>query len=54
MEEAEVFKNALSQERKLALDYGFDGLLPRRDDEMELTLESAIWMSTHFPGATNS
>jgi hypothetical protein len=54
-DEAEVFKNAISPERKFTLEYGsFDGLTERRDEEMELTMESAFWLSGHIPGATNS
>jgi hypothetical protein len=54
-DEAEVFENAISPERKFTQDYGsFEGLLERRDEEMELTSESAFWLGGHFPGATNS
>jgi len=54
-DEAEVFKNAISPERKFTQEYGsFDGLLERRDEELELTMESAFWLSGHIPGATNS
>ena len=54
-DEAEVFKNAISPERKFVLEYGsFEGLLERRDEELELTMESAFWLGGHFPGATNS
>jgi hypothetical protein len=54
-DEAEVFKNAISPEGKLTEDYGsFEGLLERRDEEMELTMESGFWFGGHFPGAANS
>jgi len=54
-EESEVFKNAISPERKFTQDYGsFEGLVERRDEELELTMESAFWMGGHIPGATNS
>jgi len=53
--EAEVFKDALSPERRFALDAGsLEHLMERRDEEMELTPESAFWFGVHFPGATNS
>jgi hypothetical protein len=55
LEESEVFKNAISPERKIALEHGFlEGRLECRDEEMELTPESAFWFGGHFPGATNS
>ena len=55
IDESEVFKNAISPERKFTEDYGsFEGLVERRDEELELTMESAFWMSGHIPGATNS
>jgi hypothetical protein len=54
-DEAEVFQDAISPERKFTLEYGsFEGLLQRRDEELELTLESGFWFGDHFPGATNS
>jgi hypothetical protein len=53
-DESEVFKNALSPERKVALEYGFEGLLQRRDEELELTPESAVWFGDQSTGATNS
>ena len=54
-DEAEVFKNAISPERKFAEEYGsFEGLVERRDEELELTTESAFWIPGHIPGATNS
>jgi hypothetical protein len=54
-DEAELFKDAISPERKFALEYGsFEGLSQRRDEELELTSESAFWFGDHFPGATNS
>jgi hypothetical protein len=54
-DEAEVFKNAISPERRFAFDHGsLEGLVERRDEEMELTPESAFWFGSHFPGATNS
>jgi len=53
--EAEVFKDAISPERKFTLDYGsFEGLVERRDEEMELTPDSAFWFGGYIPGATNS
>jgi hypothetical protein len=55
IEEAELFKDAISPERKFVQDFGsFEGLLERRDGEMELTMESAFWLGGHIPGATNS
>lgn len=55
IEEAEVFKDAISPERKFVQDFGsFEGLLERRDEELELSMESAFWLSGHIPGATNS
>jgi hypothetical protein len=54
-DEAEVFKDAISPERKFTQEYGsFEGLLKRHDEEMELTMESAFWLSGHLPGATNT
>jgi hypothetical protein len=54
-DEAEVFKNAISPERKFTQEYSsFEGLVERRDEEMELTMDSAFWLSVHIPGATNS
>ena len=54
-DEAEVFKNAISPERKFTLEYGsFEGMLERRDEELELAMDSAFWLSGHIPGATNS
>ena len=54
-DEAEVFKDAISPERRFALDAGsLEGLVERRDEEMELTPESAFWFGSHTPGATNS
>jgi hypothetical protein len=54
-DESEVFKNAISPERQFTEDYGsFEGLLQRRDEELELTMESAFWIGGHIPGATNS
>jgi len=54
-DEAEVFQNAISPEGKFTQEYGsFEGLLQRRDEEMELTMESAFWLGGHIPGATNS
>jgi hypothetical protein len=55
VDEAEVFKNAISPERKFTLEYGsFEGLVERRDEELELNLDSAFWLSGYVPGATNS
>jgi hypothetical protein len=55
LDEAEVFKDAIFPERKFILECGcVDGLLQRRDEEMELTPESAFWFGDHFPDATNS
>lgn len=54
-EEAEVFKDAISPERRFAAEYGtFEGLVERHDEELELTMESAFWFGGHIPGATNS
>jgi len=53
--EAEVFKNAISPERRYNLEGGsLEDLMARRDEDMELTPESAFWFGVHFPGATNS
>jgi hypothetical protein len=55
IDEAEVFKDAISPERKFTLEYGsFEGLVERRDEEMDLSLDSAFWLGGHIPGATNS
>jgi hypothetical protein len=55
LDEAEVFKDAISPERKFAIEYGsLENLTERRDEEMELTPESAFWFGAHFPGAANS
>jgi hypothetical protein len=55
IDEAEVFKDAISPERRFTLDYGsFEGLAERRDEEMEITADSAFWMGGYVPGATNS
>lgn len=54
-DESEVFKNAISPERKFTREYSyFEGLLERRDEEMELTADSAFWIAGNNPGATNS
>ena len=54
-DEAEVFKDAISVERRFALDsVSLERLVERHDEEMELTPESAFWFGSHFPGATNS
>jgi hypothetical protein len=54
-DEAEVFKDAISPERKFTLEYGsFEGLVERRDEEMDLNLDSTFWLGGHIPGATNS
>jgi hypothetical protein len=54
-DEIEIFQNAISPERKFAQEYGaFEGLVERRDEEFELTMESAFWLNGHIPGATNS
>ena len=54
-DEAEVFKDAISAERRFAFDsLSVERLVERRDEEMELTPESAFWFGSHFPGATNS
>jgi len=54
-DEAEVFKNAISPEKKFTEDYGsFEGLAQRRDEELELAMESAFWLAGYIPGATNS
>ena len=55
VEEAEVFKDAISPERKFTMDYGsFEGLVERRDEELDLSLNPAFWLGGHIPGATNS
>jgi len=55
IEEAEVFKDAISPERQYPLESGsLESLMERRDEELELTPESAFWFGVHFPGATNS
>jgi len=56
LEEAEVFKDAISPERQFAAEYdgSLEGLLQRRDEELELTPESAFWFGSHFPGAIKS
>ena len=55
IDEAEVFKNAISPQRKFTLEYGsFEGLVERRDEDLELAVESAFWFGGHLPGATNS
>lgn len=52
-EEAEVFKDAIFPERRFAFDGSCaDGLMPG-DDEMDPNIESAFWLSSHFP-TTNS
>jgi hypothetical protein len=54
-DEADVFKDAISAERRFAFDhFSLERLVERRDEEMELTPESAFWFGSHFPGATNS
>jgi len=54
-DEVEIFQNAISPEWKFAQEYGtFEGLVERRDEELELTMESAFWLSGHIPGASNS
>jgi hypothetical protein len=54
-DETDVFQNAIAPERKFTQEYGsFEGLLERRNEELELTMESAFWLSGHIPGATNS
>jgi hypothetical protein len=54
-DEAEVFKDAISAERRFAFDsISLERLVERRDEDMELTPESAFWFGGHFPGATNS
>ncbi|HWD93701.1 MAG TPA: hypothetical protein VG938_15275 [Verrucomicrobiae bacterium] len=55
-EEAALFEDAISPERKFALECGgsLESLTERRDEELELTPESAFWFGVHFPGATNS
>lgn len=53
-EEAEIFKDAIFPERQFALDgTSADGLTAGRDDEMDANIESAFWLSSHFP-STNS
>jgi hypothetical protein len=56
LEETDVFKDAISPERRFALECGssLEALSQRRDEELELTPESAFWFGSHFPGATNS
>jgi hypothetical protein len=54
-DEAEDFKNAISPERKLTEEISsFEGLIERRDEELELSADSAFWLGGHIPGATNS
>jgi hypothetical protein len=55
-EEAEVFKDAISPERQFTAECGgsLEGLLQRRDEELELTTESAFWFGGCLPGATKS
>ena len=54
-EEAEIFKNVISPERKFTEDFGsFDGLPARRDEELELIANAAFWLGGHIPGATNT
>jgi hypothetical protein len=54
-DEAEVFKDAISVERRFAFDhFTLERLAEHRDEELELTPESAFWFGSHFPGATNS
>ncbi len=53
--EAEVFKNAISPERKFTEENKpFEGLVERRDEELELSPNPAFWIGGHIPGATNS
>jgi len=56
LEEAEVFKDAISPEWRFTIECGgsLEGLSKRRDEELELTQEPAFWFGNHFPGATNS
>ena len=55
IDEAEVFKNAISPERKFTLEYGsFEGLVEGREDDLESTMESAFWFGGHITGAANS
>jgi hypothetical protein len=55
IDEVEVFKDALSPERMFPLESGtLEGLMQRRDAELELTPESAFWFACHIPGASNS
>ena len=54
-DEKEVFKDALSAERRFVFDsISIEHMAECRDEEMELTPESAFWFGSHFPGATNS
>ena len=54
-DEAEDFKNAISPDRKLTEEISsFEGLIERRDEELEMSPDSAFWLSVHVPGATNS
>jgi hypothetical protein len=54
-DEAEVFKDAISAERRFAFDsFSLERLMERRDEDMELTAESAFWFGSHIPGASNS
>jgi hypothetical protein len=55
IDEAEGFKDAIAPERKFTMDYGsFEGLVERRDEELELNADSTFWLGGHIPGATNS
>jgi len=55
IDEAEVFKDAISPERKFTLEYGsFEGLVERRDEDLDMSLDSTFWLGGHIPGATNS
>lgn len=52
-EEAEVFKDAISPERRFTLDGSCTDGLSAREDELDPNLESAFWLSNRFP-PTNS
>ena len=55
VDEAEVFKDAISPERKFTMEYGsFEGLVERRDEELDLNPDAVFWLGGNIPGATNS
>lgn len=49
-EEAEVFKDAISPDRRFMIENASaDGVLPDCDDDLDPTIESAFWLNKHFP-----